>query len=44
MDYTPNDLREQFYGYKPCHATCTLNCSRSNSYFDNWRRQPGFSS
>jgi MoaA/NifB/PqqE/SkfB family radical SAM enzyme len=44
MDYTPNDLREQFYNYKPCHATCTLNCSRSNSYFDNWRRQPGFSS
>ncbi len=40
MDYTPNDLREQFYSYKPCHATCTLNCSRSNSYFDNWRRQP----
>jgi hypothetical protein len=44
MDYTPDDLREQFYSYKPCHATCTLNCSRSNSYFDNWRRQPGFSS
>src|SRR5205807_2576342 len=32
MDYTPNDLREQFYSYKSCHATCTLNCSRSNRY------------
>jgi MoaA/NifB/PqqE/SkfB family radical SAM enzyme len=40
MGYTRNDLREQFYKYKPCHATCTLNCARSQSYFDNWRRQP----
>ena len=44
MGYTLNDLREQFYKYKSCHATCTLNCARSQSYFDNWRRQPGFSS
>ena len=44
MGYTRNDLREQFYRYKSCHATCTLNCARSQSYFDNWRRQPGFSS
>jgi len=44
MGYTRNDLREQFYKYKSCHATCTLNCARSQSYFDNWRRQPGFSS
>jgi MoaA/NifB/PqqE/SkfB family radical SAM enzyme len=44
MRYTRNDLREQFYKYKSCHATCTLNCARSQSYFDNWRRQPGFSS
>ena len=42
MDYTLNDLREQFYKYKSCHANCTLNCSRSQSYFDSWRRQPGF--
>jgi MoaA/NifB/PqqE/SkfB family radical SAM enzyme len=40
MGYTRNDLREQFYKYKSCHATCTLNCARSQSYFDNWRRQP----
>ena len=44
MGYTRNDLREQFYKYKSCHATCTLNCARSQSYFDNWRQQPGFSS
>ena len=44
MGYTLKDLREQFYKYKSCHATCTLNCARSQSYFDNWRRQPGFSS
>ena len=44
MGYTLKDLREQFYKYKSCHATCTLNCARSQSYFDNWRQQPGFSS
>jgi uncharacterized Fe-S cluster-containing radical SAM superfamily protein len=44
MDYTGTDLREQFYQYKPCHATCTLGCARSTSQFDNWRAQPGFNS
>jgi MoaA/NifB/PqqE/SkfB family radical SAM enzyme len=44
MEYTFSDLREQFYRYKPCHATCTLGCARSSSQFDNWRAQPGFSS
>jgi MoaA/NifB/PqqE/SkfB family radical SAM enzyme len=44
MDYTPADLREQFYRYKSCHATCTLGCARSASQLDNWRAQPGFSS
>lgn len=42
MDYTPDDLREQFYTYKSCHATCTVGCARSASQFDNWRPQPGF--
>jgi len=42
MDYTCNDLRDQFYQYKPCHATCTLGCARSTSQLDNWRAQPGF--
>jgi MoaA/NifB/PqqE/SkfB family radical SAM enzyme len=44
MDYTCSDLREQFYQYKSCHATCTLGCARSTSQLDNWRPQPGFSS
>ena len=42
MDYTLDDLREQFYRYKSCHATCTIGCARSASQLDNWRRQPGF--
>jgi MoaA/NifB/PqqE/SkfB family radical SAM enzyme len=42
MDYTYDDLREQFYQYKSCHATCTLGCARSTSQLDNWRTQPGF--
>jgi MoaA/NifB/PqqE/SkfB family radical SAM enzyme len=44
MDYTCDDLREQFYQYKSCHATCTLGCARSTSQLDNWRAQPGFNS
>jgi MoaA/NifB/PqqE/SkfB family radical SAM enzyme len=44
MDYTSTDLREQFYRYKPCHATCSLGCARSASQLDNWRAQPGFTS
>ncbi len=40
LDYTLNDLRQQFYNYKSCNATCTPNCSRSARFFDNWRRQP----
>lgn len=43
MDYTLEDLREQFHRYKPCHETCTLGCARSASQIDNWRPQPGFS-
>jgi len=39
MDYTQDDLREQFYSYKSCHRTCTLGCARSTSQFDNWRAQ-----
>jgi MoaA/NifB/PqqE/SkfB family radical SAM enzyme len=36
-DYTPADLREQFYAYKSCNETCTLGCARSASQLDNWR-------
>lgn len=39
MDYGLSDLREQFYRYKSCHATCTLGCVRSASQLDNWRKQ-----
>ena len=39
MNYTLADLREQFYSYKACHATCTIGCSRSASQLDNWRAQ-----
>jgi MoaA/NifB/PqqE/SkfB family radical SAM enzyme len=44
MSYSPGDLRDQFYQYKSCHATCTIGCARSTSQLDNWRAQPGFSS
>jgi MoaA/NifB/PqqE/SkfB family radical SAM enzyme len=39
MAYTLADLREQFYRYKSCHATCTLGCVRAASQLDGWRRQ-----
>jgi len=39
MEYTPTDLREQFYRYKSCHATCTIGCARASSQLDNWRPQ-----
>jgi MoaA/NifB/PqqE/SkfB family radical SAM enzyme len=39
MDYALSDLREQFYRYKSCHATCTLGCVRSASQLDKWRKQ-----
>jgi len=39
-DYTLDDLREQFFKYKSCNATCTLGCARSASQLDNWRSQP----
>jgi MoaA/NifB/PqqE/SkfB family radical SAM enzyme len=39
MDYGLSDLREQFYTYKSCHATCTLGCVRSASQVDQWRKQ-----
>lgn len=38
-DYTPDDLREQFYTHKSCEDKCTLGCVRTASNFDNWRRQ-----
>jgi MoaA/NifB/PqqE/SkfB family radical SAM enzyme len=39
LDYTLDDLREQFFKHKPCNPTCTLGCARSCSQLDNWRSQ-----
>lgn len=39
VEYGLNDLREQFYRHKTCHATCTLGCVRSASQLDGWRKQ-----
>ena len=39
LEYTLQDLRDQFYAYKPCHATCTVGCVRYSSDLDGWRRQ-----
>lgn len=39
LDYTQDDLKEQFYSYKSCQDRCTLGCVRTASNFDNWRRQ-----
>lgn len=39
MDYTLDDLKEQFYTYKSCQDKCTLGCVRSSSQVDNWRSQ-----
>lgn len=41
MEYTLEDLREQFYSYKSCQDRCTLGCVRSSSSLDGWRRQEG---
>jgi MoaA/NifB/PqqE/SkfB family radical SAM enzyme len=38
-EYTPADLKEQFYTYKSCQDRCTLGCVRTASNFDNWRGQ-----
>ena len=37
LDYTAEDLREQFYRPKPCHSTCTVGCVRTVSAYDEWR-------
>lgn len=39
LEYTPADLKEQFYTYKSCQDRCTLGCVRSSSSYDNWRTQ-----
>ena len=39
LEYSAEDLREQFFTRKECSTTCTLGCARSSSQLDNWRAQ-----
>ena len=39
LDYTFDDLREQFDTRKDCAPTCTVGCVRTASRFDEWRPQ-----
>jgi MoaA/NifB/PqqE/SkfB family radical SAM enzyme len=39
LEYTWDDLREQFHTKKGCSPTCTIGCARSASRFDEWRAQ-----
>jgi MoaA/NifB/PqqE/SkfB family radical SAM enzyme len=40
LEYTEDDLREQFYVQKDCAPTCTVGCVRTASKWDEWRAQP----
>lgn len=40
LEYTPEDLREQFYTKKTCATACTIGCVRTQSAYDEWRAQP----
>jgi MoaA/NifB/PqqE/SkfB family radical SAM enzyme len=39
LEYTADDLREQFYSEKPCHTRCSVACVRTVSALDRWRDQ-----
>jgi MoaA/NifB/PqqE/SkfB family radical SAM enzyme len=39
LDYTLDDLRQQFHTPKQCNPTCTVGCARTASAVDQWRRQ-----
>jgi MoaA/NifB/PqqE/SkfB family radical SAM enzyme len=39
LEYTPDDLREQFYTGKSCQAKCSVGCVRTVSAYDEWRVQ-----
>jgi MoaA/NifB/PqqE/SkfB family radical SAM enzyme len=39
LDYTLDDLREQFYTVKSCQTTCSVGCVRTVSAYDAWRLQ-----
>ncbi len=40
LEYTPEDLRTQFYTKKTCADACTIGCVRTQSAYDEWRAQP----
>jgi MoaA/NifB/PqqE/SkfB family radical SAM enzyme len=40
LDYSPDDLRAQFYTKKSCADACTIGCVRTQSAYDEWRQQP----
>ena len=40
LEYTPADLRDQFYTKKDCAPSCTIGCVRTQSAYDEWRAQP----
>ncbi len=39
LDYTLDDLREQFYTEKSCSDKCSVGCVRTASAYDEWRPQ-----
>lgn len=40
LEYTPADLRDQFYTKKDCAPSCTIGCVRTQSAYDERRGQP----
>lgn len=38
VDYSFEDLRNQFHKHKGCSTKCTLGCVRTASILGNWRR------
>ena len=41
LEYTEQDLKQQFYTHKSCADACTIGCVRTQSAYDEWRGQPG---
>ncbi len=39
LDYSLDDLRQQFYSWKSCSTKCSVGCVRTASAFDEWRSQ-----
>jgi MoaA/NifB/PqqE/SkfB family radical SAM enzyme len=39
LDYTVEDLRQQFYAPKSCSSKCSVGCVRTASAYDEWRSQ-----